>query len=362
MKLRAGVLGATGMVGQKYLALLENHPWFEVTYVAASERSAGKSYRDAVKGRWHMNDDMPKGIENLVVRDANDVSQALGKCDFIFSAVELDKETIKKLEIEYAKSRFPVFSNCSAHRCTDDVPMLIPEINPEHIDIIAHQKVHYGFDRGFIVVKPNCSIQSFMIPVYALMKAGYDVREIDVTTQQALSGAGHPGVSGLDISDNRIPYISGEEDKTENEPLKIFGTIRGEKIINRENLWIAAQCNRDNVYDGHSACVKLKFDGKSPWTGDVIKIWREFRGVPQELNLPFAPSQPIIYREEENRPQPRLDRDADKGMAVTTGRLREFYDGIMFVGLSHNTVRGAAGGGILNAELLRARDYVRETH
>jgi|SRR3989344_1993437 len=357
MKLIAGILGATGMVGQKYLALLENHPWFKIAYLAASERSAGKKYSEAVRGRGHMQGDIPKGIEDLVVGDANDFNAAWKRCDFVFSALEMDKDAIKKLEMNYAKLGIPVVSNCSAHRFTEDIPMLIPEINPEHINIIPEQRRHYKFDKGFIVVKPNCSIQSFMIPVYALMKAGYNIGEIDVTTQQALSGAGYPGVSGLDILDNRIPSISGEEEKTEREPLKIFGTVLGGKIVNRKNLKIAAQCNRDNVYDGHSACVKLRFNGEKPCIKKIIEIWRNFKGVPQELELPFAPKQAIIYKEEENRPQPKLDRDADKGMAVSVGRLREFYDGIMFVGLSNNIVRGAAGGGILNAELLRARGY-----
>ena len=358
-KKKVGILGATGMVGQKYISLLEGHPWFEVTYVSASQNSAGKTYKEAVKGRWHMTEEIPKGIENLIVKNANDVSKSLENCEFVFSALEMKKEEIGKLEEQYAKQDIPVVSNTSAHRWTNDVPMLIPEINPEHIDIIPFQKKNRNFNKGFIVVKPNCSIQSFMTPIYALMKEGYNIQEIDIVTQQALSGAGHPGVSSLDILDNRIPYISGEEEKTEREPLKILGKISDGIIINREGLEIYSQCNRDNVSDGHTACVKLKLLGNNPSLEEIINIWKNFKSLPQELKLPFAPNHPIIYKEEFDRPQPRLDRDNENGMAVSVGRLRITKDKILFIGLSHNTVRGAAGGGILNAELLYTQGYFK---
>ncbi|PIN94571.1 aspartate-semialdehyde dehydrogenase [Candidatus Pacearchaeota archaeon CG10_big_fil_rev_8_21_14_0_10_30_48] len=358
-KMKVGILGATGMVGQKYISLLEGHPWFKVTYVAASQNSAGKTYQEAVKGRWHMTGEIPRGIENLIVENANDVSRSLENCEFVFSALEMKKEETAKLEEEYAKQNIPVVSNTSAHRWTNDVPMLIPEINPKHIDIIPFQKKNRNFDKGFIVVKPNCSIQSFMTPIYALMKEGYNIQEIDIVTQQALSGAGHPGVSSLDILDNRIPYISGEEEKTEREPLKILGEISNGTIINREGLEIYSQCNRDNVTDGHTACVKLKFSGNNPSLENIIDIWKNFKALPQELELPFAPKHPIIYREELDRPQPKLDRDSEDGMAVSVGRLRIAKDKILFIGLSHNTIRGAAGGGILNAELLYTQGYFK---
>lgn len=356
-KIKVGILGATGLVGQRYVSLLDRHPWFEVTYLAASPNSAGKTYEEAVKGRWHMIKEIPRGVENIIVEDANNVFRALKKCEFVFSALEIKKEEVGELEEEYAREDIPVVSNASAHRLANDVPMLIPEINPGHIEIIPFQKKNRSFNRGFIVVKPNCSIQSFMTPVYALMKEGYNILEIDVTTQQALSGAGHPGVSALDMLNNRIPYISGEEDKTEKEPLKILGEISKGVIINKEGLEVYSQCNRDNVVDGHTACVKLRFSGNNPSLENIIDIWRNFKSLPQELKLPSAPEYPLIYREELDRPQPRLDRDSENGMAVTVGRLRLVKDRILFVGLSHNTVRGAAGGGILNAELLYSKGY-----
>jgi len=357
-KIKVGILGATGMVGQRYVSLLDGHPWFEVAYLAASPNSAGKTYEEAVKGRWHMTGEIPQGVENLIVEDANNVSRALERCNFVFSALEMKKEDVGKLEEEYARKDIPVVSNASAHRWANDVPMLIPEINPGHIEIIPFQKKNRGFNRGFIVVKPNCSIQSFMTPVYALMKGRYNIAEIDVTTQQALSGAGHPGVSALDILDNRIPYISGEEDKTEKEPLKILGEISSGVIINNRNLEIYSQCNRDNVMEGHTACVKLRFSGNNVGLENILDTWRKFRALPQELKLPFAPEHPIIYRGEPDRPQPKIDRDSEKGMAVTVGRLRIVKGRILFVGLSHNTIRGAAGGGILNAELLYKKGYL----
>ncbi len=359
-KIPVGILGATGAVGQNYIYLLQNHPWFEVMYVAASPRSAGKKYSECVASRWLLGANIPEGIGDLVVQDANIPQNAVGKCRFVFSALELDsKDEIKALENAYAGLDIPVVSNASAHRWTDNVPMIIPEINADHVDVIKSQRAAHGWDKGFVAVKPNCSIQSYMIPVYALIKAGYEVKRMFVSTMQAVSGAGYPGVPSLDMIDNIVPYIGGEEEKTEKEPLKIFGTLEGGKIVNASGPLIAAHCNRVPVINGHTACVSLEFGDKKPSLEEIKKIWAEFRGYPQEQNLPFAPVQPIIYREEPNRPQPRRDRDEDKGMAVSVGRLREcpMFD-IRFVGLSHNTVRGAAGGGILNAELLKAKGYL----
>ncbi len=352
-KLRVGVLGATGMVGQNYVRLLEGHPWFEVSFLAASEKSAGKRYADAVAGRWHMATGMPDSVRDLMVEDAAKVDRAEGRCDFVFSAVETDKHAVQALECDYAAHGMPVFSNSSAHRWTEDVPMLIPEINPGHLGIIPAQRRNHGWKGGFIVVKPNCSLQSYLTPVHALMRAGYDVSRIVLATMQAVSGAGYPGVASLDIVDNIIPYIGGEEEKTEKEPLKILGGVEGGRFVNNDSIRISAHCNRVPVVDGHTACVSLEFGGDKPSTHEeIIGIWKSFRALPQELDLPSAPTQPIIYTPEHNRPQPRKDRDSDKAMAVTVGRLRAcpVFD-IRYVGLSHNTVRGAAGGGILNAEL-----------
>ncbi|HNY16676.1 MAG TPA: aspartate-semialdehyde dehydrogenase [Treponemataceae bacterium] len=359
-KIPVGILGATGAVGQNYIYLLQDHPWFEVTYVAASPRSAGKAYKDVVESKWLHGANIPAGVANLVIEDANDPKKAVGKCRFVFSALELDsKDEIKALENAYADLGIGVVSNASAHRWTENVPMMIPEINADHLAVIDAQKKQHGWDKGFVAVKPNCSIQSYMIPVYALMKAGYEVKRMFVTTMQAVSGAGYPGVPSLDMIDNVVPYIGGEEEKTEKEPLKIFGKVEGGKIVNFDGLKVSAQCNRVPVIDGHTACVSLEFGAKKPSLAEIEKIWEDFRGVPQELDLPFAPKRPIIVRHEPNRPQPRRDRNEDKGMAVSVGRLREcpIFD-IRFVGLSHNTVRGAAGGGILNAELLKAKGYL----
>jgi aspartate-semialdehyde dehydrogenase len=359
-KLKVGIIGATGMVGQNYLRLLSNHPWFEVAYLAASPNSAGKKYHDAVSGRWHMQENIPEKLGNTVVEDASIVAKAIGKCQLIFSAVEMDKQAIIALEAEYASKGFPVVSNNSAHRSTEDVPMLIPEINPEHLDIIPEQQKKRGWDKGFIVVKPNCSIQSYMIPIYALMKAGYPIDRMIVTTLQALSGAGYPGPSAIDMVDNTIPYISGEEEKSEVEPKKILGKIKNGRFVPDESIRISAHCNRVAVTDGHTACASIQFAGKKPEMDEVIDIWRNFTSLPQELKLPSAPVPPIIYREEINRPQPRKDRDAGNGMAITVGRLRKcnVFD-YRFIGMHHNTVRGAAGGSILAAELLLAKGLVK---
>jgi aspartate-semialdehyde dehydrogenase len=352
-KLKVGILAGTGMVGQKYVSLLEDHPWFEVTFVSASERSAGKTYKEAVEGRWHMLGDVPESVKDIMVENATDVEKAKG-CDFVFSA--LGSGPAKELEHKYAEAGIPVVSNASAHRHTPDVPMLIPEINPEHADIIPIQKKNRGWE-GFIAVKPNCSLQCYMTPLFALHK-DFGVKRAIITTLQAVSGAGYPGVASWDIIDNFVPYIGGEEKKSEVEPLKILGKIEGDKIVAAEGPKMSAHCNRIPVTDGHTACVSVEFEN-NPGKEDILKAWKDFKGEPQKLKLPFAPEQPIIYREEDDRPQPRLDRDVDKGMAVTCGRLREcnVFDW-RFVGLSHNTVRGAAGGGILNAELLKAKGYL----
>lgn len=354
-----GILGATGMVGQKYISLLVGHPWFKVTHVSASPRSAGMKYGEAVAGRWLQGATIPESVRNLVVTDASDVKSAEGACDFVFSALEMEKEATKALEMAYAKAGIPVVSNASAHRWTDDVPMLIPEVNSDHVALIEAQKKNRGFGKGFVVVKPNCSIQSYMTPVHALMRAGFAVERMIVTTMQAVSGAGYPGVASLDVIDNVVPFIGGEEEKTEREPLKIFGSVKDGKVIPMEGLKVAAHCNRVPVLDGHTACVSLEFGAKKPTLEQVREIWASYRSVPQDLRLPFAPESPILFRDEQDRPQPRKDRDSDKAMAVTVGRLRPcpVFD-VRFVGLSHNTVRGAAGGGILNAELLKAKGYL----
>ncbi|GMO33640.1 MAG: aspartate-semialdehyde dehydrogenase [Termitinemataceae bacterium] len=364
-KIPVGILGATGMVGQNYIALLENHPWFEVRYVAASARSAGSSYGEAMNGRWHLRVAPPCGVQNLMIEDALNIDKARaaverGDLAFVFSALEMGKEEILTLEDAYAAAGIPVVSNASANRWTEDVPMLIAEVNPDHADIIPAQQAARGWKNGFIAVKPNCSIQSYMTPIWALLQAGYEVKRLIVTTMQAVSGAGYPGVPSLDVIDNVVPYIGGEEEKSELEPLKIFGKIEGGKIIKSEAPLISAHCNRVPVINGHTVTVSLEFGAKKPAIDDVKNIWRKFRALPQELNLPMAPVQPIIVREETNRPQPGMDRDIDKGMAVSVGRIRpcNIFD-LRFVGLSHNTVRGAAGGGILNAELLKAKGYIK---
>ena len=361
-KIEVGVIGATGMVGQNYVRLLHNHPWFEVTYVAASPGSAKKRYEDAVAGRWHMKTPIPAGVRNLVVGDANRISQAPGNCRLLFSAVEMDKASVAALELEYASRGFAVVSNNSAHRFTADVPMIIPEVNPHHLDIIPEQRKRRGWENGLIVVKSNCSIQSYMTPVFALLLGGYEVRRLIITTLQSLSGAGYPGPSALDVIDNIIPFINGEEEKSEVEPLKILGQITGGAIVSDTSIKISAHCNRVPVTHGHTACVSLEFGDTKPELNEISNLWRNFCGVPQDLRLPFAPSRPIVVRAEADRPQPQKDRDIDKAMAVVVGRLRRcnVFD-IRFVSLHHNTIRGAAGGAILTAELLKARGYLNAT-
>jgi aspartate-semialdehyde dehydrogenase len=358
-RLKVGVLGATGMVGQNFLRLLANHPWFEVVYLAASPNSAGKKYADAVAGRWHMKEDMPDAVKKIVVEDASSVDKAIGKCSLVFSAVEMDKQAILAIEMEYAKKGFAVVSNNSAHRNTEDVPVMIPEINHDHLDIIPAQRKHYGWGKGLLAVKPNCSIQSYMIPLFALMKAGYAIDKMIVTTLQALSGAGYPGPAAIDLVDNTLPYISGEEEKSEVEPRKIFGKIRNGKFVLDDSMKISAHCNRVAVTDGHTACCSIQFAGKKPSAEEIIHIWRGFRALPQELKLPSAPDPVMIYRDEIDRPQAQKDRDAGNGMSITVGRLRKcnVFD-YRFIGLHHNTVRGAAGGAILTAELLKAKGWV----
>jgi aspartate-semialdehyde dehydrogenase len=363
-KIPVGILGATGMVGQNYITLLNDHPWFKVSYVAASPRSAGKKYEEAVAGRWQLVKTYAPHVGGIVVEDANDVSRAVAankqkKCAFVFSALEMGRNETRALEEAYAAAGIPVISNASAHRWTPDVPVLIAEINPHHTDIIPIQQKARGWEKGFIAVKPNCSIQSYMLPLHALVQAGYLVKKVIVTTMQAVSGAGYPGVSSLDVIDNIVPYISGEEEKSENEPLKIFGTIINGAIQNAVMPKISAHCNRVPLTDGHTACISLGFGMKKPSINGIKEIWAAYKGLPQEADLPMAPKQPIIYCEEANRPQPRKDRDTDKSMAVVIGRLRtcNVFD-IRFTALSHNTVRGAAGGGILNAELLKYKGYL----
>jgi aspartate-semialdehyde dehydrogenase len=359
-KMKVGVLGATGMVGQNYVRLLARHPWFEVTYLGASPASAGKQYAAAVAGRWHMREPIPENIAGLTVNDAGKVDAVIGQCSLVFSAVEMDKPAILALEAEYAAKGFAVVSNNSAYRGSDDVPVIIPEINYQHLAVIPAQQKARGWGKGFLVVKPNCSIQSYMIPVYALLKAGYAIDKMILTTLQAVSGAGYPGPSAIDLIDNTVPFISGEEEKSEIEPLKILGRVVGGKIVDETAIKISAHCNRVPVIDGHTACVSLQFAGKKPGAGDIISIWRNFSSLPQELKLPSAPNPPIVYLAEPNRPQAQKDRDNGNAMAITVGRLRpcNVFD-YRFVGLHHNTVRGAAGGSILAAELLRAQGYVK---
>ncbi|MFX1425977.1 MAG: aspartate-semialdehyde dehydrogenase [Promethearchaeota archaeon] len=360
-KYKVGILGATGVVGQNYINLLQNHPWFQVVDVAASPRSANKTYKEAVKTKWQMPNLIPDNVKDLIVRDVQDFEHITKDLSFVFSAINMPtKEQIKELEIEYAKKGIPVLSNNSAHRWTPDVPMMIGEINHEHINMIPIQQKNMGFKEGFIVVKPNCSVQCFLTTIYALEQAGYKVGKLIITTLQGVSGAGYPGVPSLDIVDNIVPYINGEEEKTETEPHKILGKIGEKGIENDDSIEISSTCTRVPVSDGHTASINIKFKEKVPSKEEIIKIWKSFRSIPQELELPFAPKQPIIYLPNIDRPQPKKDRDNDKGMALTVGRLREdnIFD-YKFVALSHNTVRGAAGGSILSAELLVAKGFIK---
>ncbi|MCI5588007.1 MAG: aspartate-semialdehyde dehydrogenase [Lachnospiraceae bacterium] len=359
-KLRVGILGGTGMVGQRFISLLENHPWFEVVAIAASPRSAGKTYEEAIGGRWKMTTPMPEAVKKIVVKDVSDVQGVSSEVDFVFSAVDMTKEEIKKIEEEYAKTETPVVSNNSAHRWTPDVPMVVPELNPEHLAVIENQKKRLGTTRGFIVVKPNCSIQSYTPALHALKKAGYEPKTVVATTYQAISGAGKTFKDWPEMEHNIIPFIGGEEEKSEQEPLRIWGHIENGQIVKAESPVITTQCIRVPIQDGHTAAVFMTFeDGKKPSKEEIIKIWREFSGLPQELNLPSAPKHFIQYLEDDNRPQVALDVNYENGFGVSIGRLREdiLFD-YKFVGLSHNTIRGAAGGAVLIAELLTAQKYI----
>ena len=355
-KLKVGILGGTGMVGQRFIALLENHPWFEVTTIAASPRSAGKTYEEAVGGRWKMTTPMPEAVKNIIVKNVNEVEEVSKDVDFVFSAVDMTKEEIKKIEEDYAKTETPVVSNNSAHRWTPDVPMVVPEINPDHMKVIEFQKKRLGTTRGFVAVKPNCSIQSYA-PVLTAWKE-FEPYEVVATTYQAISGAGKTFKDWPEMVENIIPYIGGEEEKSEKEPLRIWGEIKDGVIVPATSPVITCQCIRVPVLNGHTAAVFVKFR-KQPTKEQLIQKLREFRGVPQELELPSAPKQFIQYLEEDNRPQVQLDVNYENGMGVSVGRIREdsVYDW-KFVGLSHNTVRGAAGGAILCAETLTAKVYI----
>ncbi len=357
-KLKVGILGATGMVGQRFISLLENHPWFEVTTVAASARSAGKTYEDAVGDRWKMDTPMPEAVKKLVVMNVSDVAAVAGEVDFVFSAVDMTKEEIRAIEEEYAKTETPVVSNNSAHRWTPDVPMVVPEINPGHMDVIQFQKKRLGTNRGFIAVKPNCSVQSYVPALTAWME--YKPTQVVATTYQAISGAGKTFKDWPEMVGNVIPYIGGEEEKSEMEPLRIWGSIVDGKIEPAKSPVITCQCIRVPVLNGHTAAVFVNFE-KKPSKEELIKKLLAYKGVPQELNLPSAPKQFIQYLTEDNRPQVTLDVDYERGMGISIGRLREdkIYD-YKFVGLSHNTVRGAAGGAVLCAELLKAQGYINK--
>ena len=351
-----GVIGATGMVGQRFMLLLSKHPWFNVTVLAASPRSAGQTYREAVGNKWAFDTPIPEKFASMVVLDAeNDMAKIAEQVDFVFCAVNMEKSKIRALEETYAKMEVPVVSNNSAHRFTPDVPMIIPEINDEHLDIIPSQRKRLGTKRGFIAVKSNCSLQSYVPLLHPLKKFG--IREVAVCTYQAISGAGKTFATMPEILDNVIPYIGGEEEKSEREPLKIWGKIENGEIVPANGPAITAQCLRVPVSDGHTAAVFVRFENK-PTQEEILSAWAEFKGAPQELKLPSAPEQFLQYLEEDNRPQPKLNRMAGNGMTVTAGRLRQdsVYD-YKFVGLSHNTLRGAAGGAVLLAELLAAKGY-----
>lgn len=356
-KLRVGVLGATGMVGQRFVSLLADHPWYEVAAVAASPRSAGKTYEEAVGDRWKMKTPMPEAVKKLIVMNVNEVEQAAAGVDFVFSAVDMTKEEIRAIEEAYARTETPVVSNNSAHRWTPDVPMVIPEVNPEHFKVIDSQKKRLGTKRGFIAVKPNCSIQSYA-PVLSAWKE-FEPYEVVATTYQAISGAGKTFKDWPEMVENIIPYIGGEEEKSEQEPLRIWGEVKDGEIVKAKEPVITCQCIRVPVLDGHTAAVFVKFR-KKPSKEQLIERLRAFRGLPQELELPSAPKQFIQYLEEDNRPQVALDVDFERGMGISVGRLREdtVYDW-KFVGLSHNTLRGAAGGALLCAELLTAQGYIQ---
>ena len=354
-KYRAGIIGATGMVGQRFAVLLDGHPYFEVTAIAASPRSAGKTYVEALDGRWKLDVPMPEYIKNMIVRDAGDVEGMKELCDMVFCAVDLPKAEVRELEERYAKAEIPVVSNNSACRGLDDVPMLIPEINPDHTAVIETQKKRLGTKRGFIAVKPNCSIQSYVPLITPLLK--FEPYEMVVTTYQAISGAGKTFAQWPEMIDNVIPYIGGEEEKSEKEPLKIWGRVENGVVVNAASPVITTQCIRVPVSNGHLAAIFVKFR-KNPTKEQILEAWDSFEGEPQRLKLPHAPEKFITYFEEDNRPQTKIDRDIYGGMGITAGRRREdtVYDW-KFVGLSHNTLRGAAGGAVLSAEYLSVKGF-----
>ena len=354
---KVGIIGATGMVGQRFVTLLANHPWFTITAIAASGRNKGKTYAEAVEGRWKMSTPMPESVKDMVLYDAeNDAEEFVSKVDFTFCAVNMKKDVIRALEEKYAKLECPVVSNNSAHRFTKDVPMIIPEVNAEHVEIIPAQRKRLGTKRGFIAVKSNCSIQSYVPALTALKEFG--IEKVAVCTYQAISGAGKTFERWPEILDNIVPYIGGDEEKSEKEPLKVWGKIENGQIVSADSPLITTQCLRVPVSDGHTAAVFVSFEQK-PSKDEILKIWEDFKGVPQELDLPSAPKQFIHYFQEDDRPQAKLDRNIEGGMAVSVGRLREdtMFD-YKFVCLSHNTLRGAAGGGVLLAELLAAKGYL----
>ena len=355
-KLRVGILGATGMVGQRFITLLANHPWYEITALAASPRSAGKTYEEAVGGRWKMDTPMPENVKDIVVMNVNEVEAVASQVDFVFSAVDMSKDEIRAIEEAYAKTETPVVSNNSAHRWTPDVPMIIPEINDNHTDVIEFQKKRLGTTRGFIAVKPNCSIQSYAPVLYAWRE--FEPYEVVATTYQAISGAGKTFKDWPEMVGNIIPYIGGEEEKSEQEPLRVFGKVENGVIVKAEEPKITCQCIRVPVLNGHTAAVFVKFK-KKPTKEQLIEKLESYSGAPQALNLPSAPKQFMRYMTEDNRPQVTEDVNYENGMGISIGRIREdsIYD-YKFVGLSHNTVRGAAGGAVLCAELLKAKGFI----
>lgn len=358
-KYNVGIIGATGMVGQRFMTILENHPWFNVTVLAASPRSAGKRYEEAVGSKWCMDVEIPEKMKDIIVKNAtNDIEEIASAVDFVFCAVDMKKDEIKALEEAYAKAECPVVSNNSAHRHTPDVPMILPELNDSHAEIIPAQRKRLGTKRGFIAVKPNCSLQGYVPALFPLDKAGFKVKDVLVCTYQAISGAGKTFDTWPEMVDNVIPFIGGEEEKSEKEPLKIWGEIKGDVIVDSERPNFTAQCLRVPVSNGHMAAAFVRFENK-PTKDEILNVWKSYKGKAQELELPSAPKQFLNYFEEENFPQTKLHRDLEGGMAISIGRLREDtqYD-YKFVALSHNTLRGAAGGAVLMAELLAAEGYL----
>lgn len=358
-KYNVGIIGATGMVGQRFMTILDNHPWFNVTVLAASPRSAGKRYEEAVGAKWCMDVEIPEKMKDIIVKNAtDDIEEIASAVDFVFCAVDMKKDEIKALEEAYAKAECPVVSNNSAHRHTPDVPMILPELNDSHAEIIPAQRKRLGTKRGFIAVKPNCSLQGYVPALFPLDKAGFKVKDVLVCTYQAISGAGKTFDTWPEMIDNVIPFIGGEEEKSEKEPLKIWGEIRGDVIVDSDRPNFTAQCLRVPVSNGHMAAAFVRFENK-PTKDEILNIWKSYKGKAQELELPSAPKQFLNYFEEENFPQTKLHRDLEGGMAISIGRLREDtqYD-YKFVALSHNTLRGAAGGAVLMAELLAAEGYL----